>query len=193
MPLLNLYMITWSDVMSAVKEVLAHPLLLLLLGAILTGLVIPRVTRGWHTHQKALEIKTELVSELSKAIMEMIMAVQYARLGAVGQTQADFDAAYSKWEIASSVIGTKLHAYFPQTLIPATWEGFAEQVTDFYAIEGVPLNERSKFESELWKKLRQSGSLPDGAAGWLELKNAILRRKGQILQSILEAEISVLH
>lgn len=175
------------------QEILAHPLLILVTGALLSGWVIPRVTRSWHTHQKALEIKTELVSELSKSIMEMIMAVQYARLKAVGQTQADFDAAYSKWEIASSVIGTKLHAYFPQTLIPGVWESFSERITDFYAIEGVPLNERRKFESELWKKLRQPGTLPEDDAGWLELKNAILRRKGQILQSILEAEISVLH
>lgn len=175
------------------QEFLGHPLLILVTGALLSGWVIPRVTRGWHTQQKALEIKTDLVTELSKSIMEMITAIQYARLGTVSQTQADFDNAFRTWEVDSSVIGTKLHAYFPETAIPGIWTNCTERIRDFYAIEGVSNEEKRKFELELWEKLRQQGPLPEGDAGWLELKNALLRKKAHILQSILGEHISVLN
>jgi hypothetical protein len=178
--------------MDITKEVLGHPLLILFTGALLTGLVIPRITRRWHTHQKALEIRTDLVSAVSKSIMEIIMAVQYARLRAPSQTQADFDAAYRQWEIESAVIGTKLHAYFPLSHLPAAWTTFSERVTDFYAIEGARPEERRSLECELWKKLKHKDPLPEGDAGWLSLKNAIFTRKGEMLADILKADISVL-
>ena len=178
--------------METFNFIVSHPLAILVTGALLTGFVIPRVTRRWHTQQKALEIKTELVTDVSKLIMEMIMAIQYARLRAATQTQLDFDEAYRKWEIGNAVIGTKLHAYFPQSELPGTWTTFAERLTDFYAIEGIRPEEKRKFEEELWKKLRHKGPLPEGDAGWMALKNAIFTRKGEILADILKADISVL-
>jgi hypothetical protein len=83
-------------------ELLRHPLTVLLVGALISGLLIPAFTRRWQNHQKALEIKTELVSELSKSIMGIIMAIQFVRVGAKSQKQADFDQAYREWEIESA-------------------------------------------------------------------------------------------
>ena len=175
-------------------EFLKHPLTILFVGALISGLLIPTITRGWQNHQKALEIKTQLVGELSKSIMEIIMSIQFAHLVAKSQKQADFDKAYREWEIQSAVIGTKLQAYFPHTTIPEEWAGFSELVTAFYALEGVDQDEKPKFVfvSDFQKKL---GVLLDSAyqdqKDWGVLKNGILKRKSELIQKILRAKISV--
>ena len=63
-------------------ELLKHPLIVLLVGALISGLLIPAFTRRWQNYQKALEIKTQLVSDLSKSIMGIVMATQFAHIGA---------------------------------------------------------------------------------------------------------------
>ena len=174
-------------------EFLKHPLTILLVGALISGLLIPFITRRWQNHQKALEIKTQLVSDLSKSIMEIIMAVQFAHLGSQSQTQADFDRAFREWEIQSAVMGTRLQAYFSDTTIPVEWTDFSELVTDFYALEGVDQDMQPKFMSEIRKKL---GALLDseyqGQGDWGALKNGILKRKSELIQKVLRARISVL-
>ena len=174
-------------------DLLKHPLIILFVGALISGLLVPSITRGWQNHQKALEIKTQLVSEFSKSIMEIIMAIQFAHLGAESQKQADFDKAYRDWEIQSAVIGTKLQAYFPETTIPDEWWGFSELVTQFYALEGIDQSDRQRFISAIAKKLDPSlGTEQQEQLDWGELKNGILRRKSRLIQKVLRARISVL-
>jgi hypothetical protein len=174
-------------------EFLKHPLTILLVGAVISGLLIPFITRRWQSHQKALEIKTQLVSELSRSIMEIIMAVQFAHLGARSQKQADFDKAFREWEIQSAVIGTRLQAYFPDTTIPEEWTDFSEIVTDFYALEGVDQGKRPKFMSEIRKRLgAHLDSESRGQQDWGVLKDGILKKKSELIQKVLRARISVL-
>src|SRR5262245_28005345 len=155
-------------------ELLKHPLTVLLVGALISGLLIPTFTRRWQNHQKALEIKTQLVSELSKSIMEIIMAIQFVHLDAKSLTQADFDKAYRNWEIESAVVGTQLQAYFPDTTIPAEWTTFSALVTDLYALEGVDPNERSTFTAVIARKLGAPTDLNhQDPEDWLALKNRI--------------------
>jgi hypothetical protein len=171
-------------------ELLKHPLIVLLVGALISGLLIPAFTRRWQNYQKALEIKTQLVSDLSKSIMGIVMATQFAHIGAKSQKQADFDQAYRDWEIESAVIGTKLQAYFPDTTIPTEWTAFSELVTDFYALEGIGVDERSGHAADLAKRLGASGY--QGARDWLTLKDGILDRKSALIQQVLKAAVSVL-
>ena len=174
-------------------ELLKHPLIILFAGALISGLLIPAITRQWQNHQKALEIKTQLVSELSKTIMEIIIATQFAHLRAVSQQQADFDKAYREWEIQSSVIGTKLQAYFPDTTIPEEWTDFSEIVTYFYALEGVHENQRSASGLTIAEKLGLSmGPEYRHSQDWVKLKNGLLNRKSELIQRVLRTDISVL-
>lgn len=174
-------------------SLLGHPLTILLLGAAISGVLVPWLTRRWQNHQKSLEIKTDLVSELSKAIMQFVMAIQFAHLRSVSQTQADFDAAYRDWEVQHSVLHTKLEAYYPNSEIPERWAGIAERLTDLYALEGASSNEnRTAGELALWKKLDGGDILPGNHPGWLQLKNAILEKKAAIIRDILKEPISVL-
>lgn len=172
-------------------ELLKHPLTVLLVGALISGLLIPAWTRRWQSHQKALEIKTQLVGDLSKSIMGMVMAIQFAHLRAGSLEPAAFDKAYRDWEIESAVIGTKLQAYFPDTRIPAEWTAFAALVTEFYALEGVDADARVRLGADLARRLGVPGG-SQGSEEWLALKNAILDRKSVLIRKVLETPVSVL-
>lgn len=47
---------------------LLFPVVVLITGAFLTGLLIPAWTRHRDEHRKALEVKTELVTDMSEAV-----------------------------------------------------------------------------------------------------------------------------
>jgi hypothetical protein len=68
---------------------LVHPLLLLIVGALLSSWLIPSITQRWQNHQKELEIKTNLASQISESVTGITMAVQFAPLEAAEQTQQE--------------------------------------------------------------------------------------------------------
>lgn len=145
-------------------DLLAHPMIILLVGAALTGLIIPLITRRWQDRQKALELKTELVSELSQAIMEIVLSVQFVQMQSQYMDQEKLDQAYLAWETRSAVIGTKLQAYFPETTIPAEWTRFSEVVTNFYALLGMPEEKRATFFADTARLLATLNNTSDNAA-----------------------------
>jgi hypothetical protein len=174
-------------------DFLAHPLFLLFAGAVVTGLLIPALTRRWQDRQKALELKTELIGEISESITEMVMAVQFVHLGATSMDQQRFDEAYREWEARSAVIGTKLQAYFPRTAIPAEWAKLSEVVIDFYALEGVSdENQRSEYFHRINEKLSALlDSQYERSEDWGALKEGISMKKADIIKKVLDSRISV--
>jgi hypothetical protein len=50
------------------KSALSNPMVLLIVGAIISSFIIPYYTRQWQDHQKELELKTNLSDEINKAI-----------------------------------------------------------------------------------------------------------------------------
>lgn len=55
---------------------LQHPLLLLVVGALISSYIIPLYTKAWQDHQKELELKTDLVSEISDATASILTKTQ---------------------------------------------------------------------------------------------------------------------
>jgi hypothetical protein len=74
------------------------PLGVLLLGVLVTGILLPELTTRRDNRRKALEIKTELVSAMSEAVMDFMMAMQFIVLGSVTFTPDDYANAYRTWE-----------------------------------------------------------------------------------------------
>lgn len=183
------------------SDFLAHPLVILLVGALLSGLLIPAFTRRWQERQKEVELKTELVSELSESIMKMIITIQIVHLSLNNPNRENIDTvalqtkltdAFEEWEVKSAVIGTKLQAYFPNTSIPVEWTQFSEIVTDFYALEGA--GDRESYRHRIQEKLSAllgSAHLPQGRR-WQDLKEGILVKKADLIQAILKAKISTI-
>lgn len=190
------------------SDFFAHPLTVLIVGAILTGLLVPAITRRWQNRQKELEVKVELISELSEAIMQIVMAVQVVRVRAELPRSAmsdensperdedvkafqEMNKAYRTWEVRSAVLGTRLEAFFSGTAIPADWTSFSDIVTRFYALEGQSEVHRQRNLKELLAKVLPHMS-PDkrDLKGWPGLKEAILTKKGEIINDVLTSRIS---
>jgi hypothetical protein len=188
------------------SALLAHPLVVLLVGAALTGILVPALTRRWQDRQKELDIKASLVSELSEAIMSIVMAVQFVRVRAERaqhglvdtfdekakeKRQEEFSEAYRTWEVRSAVLGTKLEAYFPDTTIPSDWTTFSDVVTRFYALEGVREHHRQEGLTRLLEQMLPSLSHEERfRRGWPGLKEAILKKKSEIIRNVLNSRIS---
>jgi hypothetical protein len=95
------------------------PLVLLVVGAILTGLLVPYVTRRWQDHQKELELKADLLARMSEAVTRVITHAWFRELGGkeeLSQTdREEFDWRYGEWEVETRVIQAQFEAYFARS------------------------------------------------------------------------------
>jgi hypothetical protein len=178
---------------AAMREFLKHPLFLLLVTFALTGIIVPAIARSWQIRQKELEIKIDLISDVSESVMTFLMAIQFVHVmpkrypdGAdrLSEFQKNLDKQFSEWEVRRSVIGTKLEAYLPDKSIPEKWTNFCGVVSDFYAQEGIPKEGIQTFATGISGQLSR---LLGEAVGhsWDEIKQAILKMKAEIIVEIL--------
>jgi hypothetical protein len=181
-----------------VVRTLVFPLVVLLAGAAVSGLLIPAIARRREDHRKALEIKTELVGGISEVVTKFMMAIQFATLRAVSQEQEDYDEAYKAWMIDSTVIGTKLNVYFPDDPIGSRWFAFTERVESFYALTGVHDPERLEGQTRALLA-RYSLEAPDEVISvtgdvpavdtrtWTLLRDAIGAEKSALIREVLRS------
>jgi hypothetical protein len=171
--------------LASVQSVLAHPLVVLAAGTALTGFLVPRLTERRQRSLKALELKTELVEQMTEEVTSFVMAIQFAELGAAGQTQEEFDAAYKRWEVAAAVIRARLEAYFGDHPLVADWAQLADILTRFYALAGT--HDEDQRGADLTRLLAREGVAPEEAEQhpWGRLKDAVLHHSQRISREIL--------
>ena len=93
-----------------IKKVISHPFLILVVGAIISGLLVPYFTHQWQDNQKQLELKTALADDINKAVSDSIVS---GRLYPTGHANpSDFDNSLKNWEISKEIISSKIQAYF---------------------------------------------------------------------------------
>jgi hypothetical protein len=147
----------------SIAEILSHPLSLLLIGALVSGLLIPFFTNRWQIHQKGLEIRINLVGRISQTVMRMMtmiesMLVIILKVGeerrkllntiredsVASNKGSDLEKAgakffgelndeYRKFKVDSAVIGTELESYFPTEKIGEEWDKLVREIELFYA------------------------------------------------------------
>jgi hypothetical protein len=170
-----------------VPNVLRHPFLL----AVVTAFFVNGVTRTWQDRQKAFEVGTELVSEMSEATTKALLAADRAsrvlrppeldssqspgirpppRSGEEYRKYVDeLREAREEWERDSAVLGTKLEAYYPSARkgrppIAKDWTTFSDQVTNW-------LQDRSAGND--WK-------------GWPTDKKSLYEMKARLIRLVLD-------
>ncbi|OXM43488.1 hypothetical protein [Amycolatopsis alba] len=118
-------------------SVIRHPLTILLISAIVTGLLVPSVTRRWQDHQKALDIKALLLRQLSEHITRVITFCWFRELGQKPDLNADdragFDWRYGEWTVMSQVLQAQLEIYFRRSPdVARHWSEYSQMLRDFY-------------------------------------------------------------
>jgi len=201
---------------NSVKEILSNQFLLLIVGGILTGLLIPFITTQWQNHEKELEIKTSLVSKISEYTTRMLMAIQFVEVSQSGGrnsslTQEEYDNEYRDWKINSDIIQSQINAYFPNIDVGKDWKKFSNAVEYFYALSGVrPEELRIDFLQKIQTNLSNDINLttwnilknqiyPNNSTkeiiywqeNWGLFKDQIIEEKEDIVQKILDAKINL--
>ena len=178
------------------------PLLVVVLSAILTGYIVPSITRDWQNYQKELELKTALVEGANVEVLSFLLGMQLAERRAI--PQLELDKAYRIWEVQRAVLTGKLRLYFRDQTVSRDFDLFSEALTDFYVLAGVTNKEhRSKQIVKLKSYFGEAGTdweiLEDQELrtkdfftwffAWWKLRQVVLLRKDTVLSKVLKEPI----
>jgi hypothetical protein len=145
------------------------------------ALLAPWITRRFQERQRELEIKRELIAEISGLVMNTVMSI-YLLKTKPAQKRTDYishddelDRIYNKWRVDNCVIGSKLHAYFPdpqKTSIPIhlQWRDFSERLSHYY---------------EFWR----DNSFRKDERAMFKDKEDLFKSKESVIREILQAKL----
>lgn len=197
------------------RRLLTHPLVILLIGALLSGLLIPSISRRWQDRQKELELKTGLVTEIIELITEILMFRQYFHAAVIRYQQIrhdkdkelvarhkqdaviqgeKLDNAHIKWEVKSAVIEAKLGVYFPETGIANRWDRFARAISILIQLAELPEGEKAYSWNAFWMALpvqlnEEDFKVENARLKWHVQRKAILLNQAVIIDRILAARV----
>lgn len=172
----------WSP--EAVSKLLAHPLVLLLVTAAVSGLLVPRLTQQWQEQQEEINIRRDFAARVSRAVGEFFISTQLAQVGAQSQSQEEFDEAYVRWEVESAVLGAELRAYYTAEAVHADWARCDELATAYYVQVGIgEPEERRRYLQQIQQNLRVRAAvdLTDIPA----LRAEVLAARDRVIRGIL--------
>jgi hypothetical protein len=121
-------------------RLLGHPLLILLVGALISALVVPMLTRRWQDHQRALDVQTTLVSDMTESAERFAQAIRVDQpflqtpttQPTFREALKDLNAAERAWSVRWAVIESRLGAYYRGTRIPSDWGRLAGALEALY-------------------------------------------------------------
>jgi hypothetical protein len=193
---------------------LANPLLVTVVAALLGSWLLPQVTRKWQDHQKALEIKTGLVSEMSESVSSAVATSRFIAAGLVAKSSSDpraeqreWNDSYRQWTTASASVGARLRAYFGAG-IGSEWQTFTYALTDFVLLSAKPgpgsgreeqVAEIFRYKGKLkdvtltreqWILLSRTREGPRFQSAYAELARGLLARRDELVQHVLDSGVS---
>jgi hypothetical protein len=186
---------------------LANPLLVTVVAAVLGGLLIPYISKGWQDHQKALEIKTGLVTQMSESSSGTVATSRFLAgdLIPAKTQQAIWNKAYRDWVTESSSIGAKLQAYM-SLATGDHWRSFGYSVTDFLSLSVAPKSDSSReaqiheintllpkglqFSAKEHAALAQPRSTPQFQDAYADVSLRLASWRDALVRQVLKAHMS---
>ncbi len=120
----------------------------LIIGAILTGLLVPYVTGLWQIQKEEISIKRELLSEVTELAFSFILDMQFVavyqiaasnRRGDKVELETEIKKRFNKmnetywtWEVKQAQIRTKLTLFGGQE-IANSWDQLNKEIVNVYA------------------------------------------------------------
>jgi hypothetical protein len=132
---------------------LSHPLLLLVVGAIVTGVLVPSFTGKWQRNVTAQDMKTQVIGDVTTAVsipMTQLSVNQnpvFANGGNAPQVsgslpqvsgnapqanQSTIAGTYAAFLTKSDSVDSEINAYFPENKIPTHWDNLVGLLQNFY-------------------------------------------------------------
>ena len=136
---------------STIGAFFAHPASLLLIAgvitALLSGLLVPYVTRSWQNHDRELERRGEILHEELGIKCGLVNLIGGATANFLGASQlhsyaapardtglSEYDRAYVRWSISSAEIASQLAAYLPDSSAERKWRNFSQNMRNTYLL-----------------------------------------------------------
>jgi hypothetical protein len=182
--------------------------------ALLGSWLLPQITRKWQDHQKALEIQTGLVSEMSQSVSSAVANSRFIAAGLIARSSGDprteqraWNNLYRDWTTSGASIGARLQAYFGPGL-SSDWQSFTYAVTDFVGLSATPkpgagrqaqVEEIYQYRDRLrdvhltraqWILLAKKRQGAPFQNAYAELGRGLLARQDEIVQEVLNSHVS---
>ena len=143
---------------------IVRSLIIVVFTGLVSGLLIPLILRHWQNRQKELQLKTEIISDITESMMKTIMTIflfktrknQEIQGMSDKEPQEEVYKIYKDWEVRGCMIGTKLHSYFPELGLRDKWSIFQKKVSKFY-LDNKDINDKKdteKLDKEIKKDLK---------------------------------------
>jgi hypothetical protein len=187
---------------------LGNPLVVTVVAAFLGSFLIPHLTRSWQDHQKALEIKTGLVGQMSESVSDAVATGRFiaADLVQTGSPQQAWNDGYRDWTTASASIGARLQAYVGPE-IGTDWRSFADVVTNFFLLSADSDSRSRRAQVQAIARdpdLRRHAPLTGAGraalrgprstrlfrAAYEGIAEGILQREDELVQRVLDSDVS---
>lgn len=187
-------------------DLLAHPLVLLCAGALVTGIIVPSITSSWQRHQTAQDMKTQVIQDVTNAVSAPMaqMAVSENPVFAGSRpSAATIATTYNTFMTMKSSVHASLAAYFPMNSIPTQWDTLSTLVNHFYLLTYAPNgNVRRNNMAAIQRYLRSqhinskvdwqvlatgNPSAPGYYTAWLAIKGDIQSVMDRLNASIMDA------
>jgi hypothetical protein len=152
------------------KQTLSSGLIAAIVSSLLgltAALVVPSITHSWQNHEKRIELKTALATDMSKSFTLAIGAGQRIGTGLIysptgdrranaAVVQQEYNRGLGAWRIDSDRLMAELSARFPEQGIISAWNRYRFAITAYYRLSAVlPAGERPALLGGLHLYLRQ--------------------------------------
>ncbi len=120
---------------------LGHPLVLLIMGAIVTGILVPSFTHRWQQAQTAQQTKSGLISDItaatSTAMTQLEISMNPVLNSGVAYNNLNDPAVatqYANWTSLAAKATAEVNVYFPENKIPTHWSDVTGLVKTFFLL-----------------------------------------------------------
>src|SRR6266446_6881415 len=198
--------------MDGISKFLAHPFTIAVAGALLSVVVIPLFTSRWQDHQRELDIKSKLVTDMTAIMAEPIANSRiWSRGASVGPEMPSYSETLRQIDIKQAEVSALLQVYFPKQFdLSRRWEAFARALN--YCIRLTAADPPFRRDSHLevvrayvsstgaptqinWEALRSTGPDfgfgPDFEKAYEALTALMLRQGNSIVQQVIESKIQL--
>jgi hypothetical protein len=143
--------------------------------ALVVAFVGPMVARTWQNHEKRLEVRTILATDMSRSFTMAVGAGQRVASGLIyGPTgdrarnaaivQAAYNAGLGQWQIDGGRITAELSARFGDDRIVREWRSYRLAVTRFYRLSAVlPAKDRRYLVGHVRSYFKHVATIPSAA------------------------------
>lgn len=139
-------------------ERIPTPVLVTIVGALLTAWLIPAFTRQWQDRQNARELKASVVAQINGATADAVINSAFIAANRLPSSQGSgfdqeaFNRLDLKWRQEGAAVESRLRAYFSPGLVGA-WSTYEELVLNTYFL----LTDRRFLRPETVGQLRRLG------------------------------------